>query len=130
MTLVDTSVWIDHLQEANAELTELLFDDFVLIHPMVVGELACGNLRSRSEFLRDLAILPKAITANDEEVFRFVEQRKLWGKGIGWIDAHLLASALITHCEIWTLDKRLENAANELKVHRRVLSKDAQALHP
>jgi hypothetical protein len=85
----------------------------VLAHPFVNGELACGNLSQRESLLADLAALPAAARATHAEVMRLVESRKLWGRGLGWVDA-LLASALISHCQLWTLDKRLGAAASEL----------------
>lgn len=116
MVLVDTSVWIAHLPERQPVLADLLWDGLVVMHPFVTGELACGNLRKRAAILADLAALPLATHASDAEVMRLVEDRRLWGRGLGWIDAHLLASALISHCRLWTLDKRLQAAASELGV--------------
>ena len=116
MVLVDTSVWIAHLRERQAALAEILGDGQVLMHPFVTGELACGNLNKRADVLADLTALPAAIIASDAEVMRLVEGRRLWGRGLGWIDVHLLASALLTHCRLWTLDKRLGAAASEVGV--------------
>lgn len=117
MVLVDTSVWIAHLRERQAALVELLGDGQVLVHPFVTGELAYGNLRKREMVIADLNALPSAISASDTEVMHLVEDRRLWGRGLGWIDAHLLASALMSDCRLWTLDKRLDAAASELGVH-------------
>ncbi|MGH9628794.1 MAG: type II toxin-antitoxin system VapC family toxin [Bryobacteraceae bacterium] len=114
MVLVDTSVWIAHLRERQPALADLLCDGLVVTHPFVNGELACGNLSKRAAVLADLAALPTATRASDAEVMQLVEDRKLWGRGLGWIDAHLLASALISHCRLWTFDKRLGAAASEL----------------
>jgi hypothetical protein len=111
MILVDTSVWIAHFREGGSRLAELLGEAVVLAHPFVVGELACGNLRNRAGILTDLDVLPSAVSATHEEVMRLIEDRKLWGLGIGWIDAHLLASALLSDCQLWTMDKRLLRAA-------------------
>lgn len=111
MILVDTSVWIAHFRKGGSRLAELLGEAAVLVHPFVVGELACGNLRNRAGILSDLEVLPSAVSATHEEVIRLVEDRKLWGLGIGWIDAHLLASALLSDCQLWTMDKRLVRAA-------------------
>lgn len=111
MILVDTSVWIDHLRFGNATLAEMLEEERVLLHPFVIGEIACGNLRNRARVLANLEALPVATSADHEEVVKLVEGHKLWGKGIGWIDAHLLASALVSGCRLWTLDKRLDRAA-------------------
>jgi hypothetical protein len=111
MVLADTSVWIAHFREGQPVLADLLSDGLVLMHPFVVGELACGNLSRRTPILSDLTTLPVATRASDDEVMRLVEDRRLWSKGLGWIDAHLLASALLSHCRLWTLDKRLGSAA-------------------
>jgi hypothetical protein len=111
MILVDTSVWIAHFRKGDAKLSELLNKALVMVHPFVVGELACGNLKYRGQILSDLEALPAAVSATHGEVMRMVELRKLWGLGIGWIDAHLLASALLSNCLFWTLDERLAQAA-------------------
>jgi hypothetical protein len=111
MILVDTSVWIAHFRKGGSSLAELLSEALVLVHPFVVGELACGNLRNRARILTDLEALPSPVSATHEEVIRLIEDRKLWGLGIGWIDAHLLASALLSDCQLWTLDRRLVRAA-------------------
>jgi predicted nucleic acid-binding protein len=116
MVLVDTSVWIAHLRERQTALVELLSDGQVFMHPCVTGELACGNLRKRADVLADLTALPAAITASHVEVMSLIESRRLWGRGLGWIDAHLLASALLSHCRLWTLDKRLGAAATHVGV--------------
>ncbi len=93
MVLVDTSVWIAHLRESNPELTALLNRGAVLCHPHVVGELACGNLKNRLEFLLLLDELPLAIEAEHSEVLHLLESGPYHGRGLGWVDAHLLASA-------------------------------------
>jgi len=119
MILVDTSVWVDHFRARNPELSEVLGGALVLTHPFVIGELACGNLRNRTRILADLNSLPLALSATHEEVLRLIEERELWGRGIGWIDGHLLASALLSNCRLWTLDRRLHQAASGegVKVH-------------
>jgi len=116
MVLVDTSVWIAHFRQREPVLVDLLCDGLVLAHPFVNGELACGSLSERASILADLAALPAATRASDAEVMHLVESRKLWGRGLGWVDAHLLASALISHCRLWTVDKRLGAAASELGI--------------
>jgi predicted nucleic acid-binding protein len=113
--LVDTSVWIAHFREGSRGLSGLLTDGLALVHPFIVGELACGSLRNRSRILSDLGVLPFAVSATDGEVMRLLEARKLWGLGIGWIDAHLLASALLSTCPLWTLDRRLLRAPKATK---------------
>ena len=116
MTLVDTSVWIEHLRSRNASLVALLESDQVFIHPFVIGEVACGNLKNRREVLRLLQSLPVAVRAADAEVLALVENRRLYGVGVGWIDVHLLASGLLTPCAIWTFDARLREAAEHAGV--------------
>jgi predicted nucleic acid-binding protein len=111
MILVDTSVWINHFRKGGSNLRELLSKDLVLVHPFVMGELACGNPKNRARILSDLEALPSAVSATHEEVMRLTEDRKLWGLGIGWIDAHLLASALLSNGQFWTLDGKLAQAA-------------------
>ena len=115
MILVDTSVWIEHLRSASAILTELLGDGQVLVHPFVLGELALGSLRQRDVFLRDLRDLPQAIVASDGEVLSLIDRRTLFGRGIGYVDAHLLAAARLTAgSKLWTHDRRLQAVAAQL----------------
>ena len=117
MILVDTSVWIDHLRSGDARLADLLNRSQVVIHPFVIGELACGNLRQRDEVLRLLNDLPQAVVASQEEVLHLIEHKKLMGLGIGFIDAHLLASATLTDtAALWTRDKRLQKVARKLEL--------------
>lgn len=117
MILVDTSVWVDHLRAGDAALGERLNHSQVLMHPFVLGELACGNLRSRGEVLRLLKALPQAIVASDEEVLFFIERNALMGRGIGYVDAHLLAAvALGGSTQLWTRDKRLRSVAEALNL--------------
>lgn len=116
MTLADTSVWVDHLRRGNSKLAQLLLDGEVLSHPFVVGELACGFLTKRAEILSLLGTLPKAVLADHEEVLRLVDTQRLYGQGLGWIDIHLLASALLSHTPIWTLDKTLARSAAAMGV--------------
>ncbi len=117
MILIDTSVWIDHLRTGDERLIDLLDSSQVLTHPFVIGELACGNLRKHDEVLRLLSDLPQAPVASQEEGLHFIERTKLMGQGIGYIDAHLLAStALADTALIWTRDKRLQKIARKLKL--------------
>ena len=116
MILVDTSVWIEHLRTGSERLRSLLYNEQVLCHPFVVGELACGTLHNRPEILSMMRALPQAHVAEQEEVLRFLEARRLYGRGLGWVDAHLLASTLLTGCTLWTLDKPLRRAAAALDV--------------
>jgi len=105
--LVDTSVWIDHLRRGDATLAALLESANVVTHPFVVGELACGSLRPRSEVLRLLSDLPMATMATHDEVMHFIAAQSLGSRGIGYVDVHLLASAAIDKCKLWTRDKAL-----------------------
>lgn len=114
MILVDTSVWIDHLRRGLPGLAGQLEEGTVLCHPFVVGELACGNLGNRNEILDLLQELPKASVAEDSEVLHLLQAGRLFGRGLGWVDAHLLASAKLTGCSLWTLDKALAKAAGEI----------------
>ena len=116
MILVDTSVWIEHLRMGSERLRSLLYNEQVLCHPFVVGELACGTLHNRQEILSTLRALPEARVAEQEEVLRFLEARHLYGRGLGWVDAHLLASTLLTGCRLWTLDQPLRKAAAAVHV--------------
>jgi predicted nucleic acid-binding protein len=116
MTLVDSSVWVDHLRHANASLIELLEGDEALCHPFVVGELACGYLRSRVATITLLQTLPQAPIAEHGEVLVLVERHQLMASGIGWVDAHLLGSALLAGAALWTHDRPLANAASRLGV--------------
>jgi predicted nucleic acid-binding protein len=118
MVLVDSSVWIEHFRKGRPQLATLLNEASVLMHPFILGELACGNLKNRADILRDLEDLPQAIAATHEEALDLMSKRKLWGRGLGWIDAHLVASALLSHCRLWTLDARLDRAAADVGVHR------------
>jgi predicted nucleic acid-binding protein len=114
MILVDTSVWVSHLRKSESRLAALLAENLVLVHPFVIGEIACGNLKNRSTVLKNLEALSLARTARHSEVLNLVTRHRLWGRGIGWVDAHLLASALVTGCLFWTLDRRLDAAAGQL----------------
>ena len=114
MILVDTSVWIDHLRGGDARLAALLEAGRVLSHPFVIGELACGNLRNRAEVLTLLHELPRAVAATDAEVLAFIETHTLMGRGIGYLDAHLLAAAALSAARLWTRDRRLATAAHDL----------------
>ena len=115
--LVDTSVWIDHLRRGNAALASQLSAGEVWCHPFVVGELACGQLEDRSAVLSLLSALPQAPLARHEEVLVFVDANGLAGKGIGWIDAHLLAAARLAGVGLWTLDRPLVAVAGQLGLY-------------
>ncbi len=115
MILVDTSVWIDHFRNGGPRLTALLEAGSVLTHPFVSGELALGNLRSRATILSALADLPQSIVADDHEVLGLIETAGLYGRGNGYVDAHLMAAARLTPgAGLWTKDRRLAAVAGAL----------------
>ena len=115
MILVDTSVWVDHLRRGDAQLVDLLERARVVMHPFVVGEMACGSLSNRSSILELLQDLPAAAVADGEEVLGFIESHALHGKGIGYVDVHLLASVALTEgAKFWTRDKSLRTVATAL----------------
>jgi predicted nucleic acid-binding protein len=111
MILADTSVWVEHFRDADIGLTQFLMEGQILIHPFVCGELACGSLKNRVAILSELNALPAATLARHTEVLALIETQKLWSLGLGWVDCHLLASSLLSGCRLWTLDKRLAQAA-------------------
>ncbi len=115
MILVDTSIWIDHLRSSNAALASLLMAGQVLLHPFVIGELALGSVQRRDSLLDVLNCMPRVTVASDAEVMMFINQNKLYGRGIGYIDAHLLASVRLTPgTRLWSRDKRLGATAEQL----------------
>ena len=114
MILVDTSVWVHHLRFGDALLAALLDVNSVVMHPCVVGEIACGSLSKRAPTLELLQQLPMAPVAEFDEVLGYIEDHKLHGKGIGYVDAHLLASAAIGGARLWTRDRRLHATAVRL----------------
>lgn len=114
MILVDTSVWVDHLRRGDAQLIDLLNANSVFMHPFVVGEIACGRLADRALTLDLLLNLPTALVAEPDEALIYLDQHSLHGKGIGYVDVHLLASAAISGAKLWTRDERLRLVAREL----------------
>lgn len=115
MILVDTSVWVDHLQRGNPRLEQCLGRGAVLAHPFVLGELALGSLRQRTQVLEALSQLPSVQAATDNEVLDFIALQSLFGRGIGYVDAHLLAAVRLTPGSLlWTLDRRLQAVASSL----------------
>lgn len=117
MILVDTSVWIDHLRAGASALVAALERGQVLMHPFVLGELACGNLANRQELLQLLGELPAAPIVTDAEALGFIEHHKLMGQGIGYVDVHLLASvALAGSARLWSRDKRLATVSADLNL--------------
>lgn len=116
MILVDTSLWIDHLRAGSPALVVALQTDQVCTHTYVIGELACGNLGNRQEVLALLQALPRLAAATDDELLFFIEKHRLMGRGIGYIDAHLLAATAINAASLWTRDKRLKVIAKEMNL--------------
>ena len=116
MILVDTSIWITHFRHCSRQLEKLLMDAEVICHPFIIGELACGNLKNRDEIISLLKSLPMAPTVEFDEFLFFVDRHQLMGKGVGFVDIHLLASAQLIGVPLWTTDKRLKSAADQLKL--------------
>ena len=117
LMLVDTSVWVDHLRKDEPSLHTLLNREEVECHPFIIGELACGSLHRRSEVLLLLQSLPRVPVGSHDEVMTFVERHGLMGRGIGWVDAHLLASAALAGTLLWTSDQRLSEVARTLHLY-------------
>lgn len=117
MILVDTSVWVDHFRSNNERLADCLEAGAVVTHPFVIGEIALGSIRDRALVLGPLGQIERSTVASDKEVARFIEEHRLYGRGIGYVDVHLLASVLLTPgVEFWTLDRRLRSVAEELGI--------------
>ena len=116
MVLVDTSVWVSHFKKVDSLLVHLLVNGEVACHPFVIGELACGRIKNRNEILSLLKALPVVQVAEHGEILQFIEANGLMGMGIGLVDVHLLASALLNGAPLWTYDKKLRSAASKLKV--------------
>ena len=114
MVLVDTSVWIDFLRQGNPLLEDLLKDNEVATHPLVIGELHVGNINKRKQFLSLLSNLPQVSECAHSEVLFLIDEHKLYAKGIGYTDAHLLTSAIVYEVPLWTLDKKLDRLAKAL----------------
>ncbi len=116
MVLVDTSIWVSHLRYGDAHLETLLKNAQVVSHPFIIGELACGKLRGRKEILSLLQALPSTPVITQEELLYFIEQKSLAGAGIGFVDAHLLASAQLFDVPVWTSDRQFKRATERLKL--------------
>jgi predicted nucleic acid-binding protein len=115
LILVDTSVWVDHLRRGDARLRDLLDNASVLVHPFVLGEIACGSLSDRALVLELLHDLPMTSVAEADEVLRFIDRHRIYGKGLGYVDVHLLAAVALTPgARLWTRDKRLRAIATSL----------------
>jgi predicted nucleic acid-binding protein len=120
MVLVDTSVWVDHLREGNSELVKLLDNGQVMCHPFIVGEIACGNLKNRKMILGLLRLLPQVVIAQHDEIMEFIEINHLMGKGLGYVDIHIAAAALLNGIKMWTNDKSLIETAEMLGIRYKV----------
>ena len=118
MILVDTSVWVNHLRRRDAALAAHLEAGEVLCHPYVIGEISLGSLKRRTEVLGLLASLPSAAVVSHEDAMAFADRRGLAGRGIGWIDVHLAASAVVSGARLWSADRRLEEIARVLRIAR------------
>jgi len=116
MVLVDTSVWVRHLRQGEPNLERLLNEGEVMCHPFVIGELACGSIRNRTEILSLLQVLPPAMEATHKEVLEFIGRNHLMGKGLGYIDVHLCASAVLTGVPMWTYDRSLRETGEGLGI--------------
>ncbi len=116
MVLVDTSIWVNHLRQGSRQLEKLLIDAEVMCHPFIIGELACGNIKNRNEIISLLQSLPMAPTIEFNEFLFFIDRNHLMGIGVGFVDVHLLASAQLKGVPLWTADKRLKSAADQLEL--------------
>lgn len=116
MILVDTSVWVDHLRRSDATLARHLDDGNVLMHPFVIGEIACGHLPRRGETLLLMNRLPQAPVVGHGDALGFIDRYALAGRGVGYVDMHMLASALLAQTLLWTRDRRLAEAARKLRI--------------
>jgi hypothetical protein len=114
--LVDTSVWIDHVRRPEPKLIALLDENDVQIHPYVIGELACGHLGPRDELTVLIQHLPSLPAVDHEEALIFLDRHALHGRGVGWIDLHLLASTMLANATLWTRDRRLSAVAHALRI--------------
>jgi predicted nucleic acid-binding protein len=117
MVLVDTSIWVAHLRKGNHLLQQLLMDAEVICHPFIIGELACGSIKNRKEILSLLMSLPSAPVLEFDELMYFIDENRLMGIGIGFVDVHLLASAQLSGTLLWTADKKLNSAADRLSLN-------------
>jgi predicted nucleic acid-binding protein len=116
MVIVDTSIWVTHLRKSSRKLEKLLMDGGVMCHPFIIGELACDNLKNRDELISLLQSLPMAPTIEFDEFLFIIDRNDLMGKGVGFVDVHLLASAQLIGVRLWTADKRLKSAADQFEL--------------
>jgi predicted nucleic acid-binding protein len=116
LVLVDTSVWINHLREGDKNLAILLQNELVACHPFIIGELACGNMKNRNEIINLLNALPSTPLLEHDEIMDFIEGRNIINQGIGYVDVHILGSAIISETPLWTLDKSLKKIAKQMAI--------------
>ena len=116
MVLVDTSIWIDHFKNGNNQLIKLLDNGEVFCHPLIIGELACGNISNRSEIISLLQSLPMLDVVGQEELLFFIEKNQIMGTGLGFVDAHLIATAILAGIPLWTEDKKLKQVCSLLSI--------------
>ena len=116
MVLVDTSIWVTHLRQGSRQLEKLLMDAEVMCHPFIIGELACGNLKNRNEIISLLQSLPMAPAVEFDELLFFIDRNHMMGKGVGFVDVHLLASAQLAGVLLWTAEKKLKSSADQLEL--------------
>ena len=117
MVLVDTSIWVAHLRKGDHQLEQLLMDAEVICHPFIIGELACGSIKNRTEILSLLKSLPSAPVLEFDELMYFIDENQMMGIGIGFVDVHLLASAQLSGTFLWTADTKLNSAATKLSLN-------------
>jgi len=116
VTLVDTSVWVNHFRQGDARLAQLLTNGEAGLHPFVLGEIAAGHLKNRTATLGYFALLPQVPPAPESDVHRLLESCRLWGTGLGWVDLHILASAKISGWNLYTADRRMKVAAEAIGI--------------
>jgi predicted nucleic acid-binding protein len=116
MILADTTIWVDHFRAADPHLADLLNQDEILVHPWTIGEIACGSFANRVRAIEFLQNQPQASPASHEEVLLFLNAHSAFGRGIGYVDAHLLTAALAIRCKLWTRDKRMGEIAQQLNL--------------
>ena len=116
MVLVDTSIWVEHLRVGHSGLEALLEEGEVACHELIIGELACGSIKNRREISALLQALPRVVEAEHDEAMRLIDRHRLMGKGLGFIDVHLMASAVLSDTPLWTLDKMLKAESSRLGI--------------
>jgi predicted nucleic acid-binding protein len=116
MVLVDTSVWVSHLRKGNPQMEALLLDGSVVCHPFIIGELACGQIENRKEILSLLQSLPMVEIVEHEELLLFIKRNRLMGIGLGFVDVHLMAAAVLAGISLWTYDRKLRRASTKLNI--------------